>query len=102
MPSLTRPGRLLLAVLLASVVAADIVLLDSSTTAVVLLAGLLGVVLAVGSFSPVAESSAFLLALLGTQVVVVAVLAYSGRYVLALILSVASLATVQRLRGQNS
>jgi len=102
MPSLTRPGRLLLAVLLAGVVAVDVVVLGSSTIAVVLLAGLLGAVLVVGSFSPFAEARAFLLALLGTQVVAVAVLAYSGHYVLALILAVASLATVQRLRGSSS
>lgn len=95
----TRPGRLLLAALLAGVVAADVVLLDSSSLTIVLLAGLLSAVLAVGSFAPFAESRAFLLALLGAQVLVAAVLVYEGNAVLALILAVASLATVQRLRG---
>ena len=102
MNRLTRPGRLLLAVLLAGVVAADIVLLDSSSLAVVLLAGLLAAVLAVGSFAPFAEGRAVLLALFGAQVGVAAALVSEGNAVLALILAVGSLATVQRLRGSDS
>lgn len=102
MPQITHPARLVLAVLLATVITLDAVLLDSFTFPIVLLAGLLCVVLVAGSFSTFAESRAFPAAFLVTQTIVAAFLAYQQNYVLAVILGVSILGTLQLLWKYSS
>lgn len=102
MKSVTSPGGLLAALLLAGIVAVDVVVFDSYSTATVLLAGFLCAVLVAGSFSPFAESRGYRISVLVAQVATATALAYRGTYALAAILAVASLGTVQRLRGSDS
>lgn len=102
MTSITRPGRLLLAVLLAGVIGIDAAFLGNVSLPLVLLAVLLCGVLAVGACSPFAESHEFHAALLVVQLLIAGFLAYREDYVLALVLVVASLATGQLLLRARS
>lgn len=95
MPQITHLGRLVLAVLLAAVITLDVVLLDSFSLSIALLAGLLCAVLIVGSSSPFAESKAFPASLLVTQAITVVFLANQQNYVLAVILAISTIGTIR-------
>lgn len=102
MNTLTRPRRLVLAILLVAVVMLDVLLLDNDSLLVVFLVAFLSMVLVAGSFSPFAESQTFLVSILASQISIVAFLAYRGNYVLAVVVGVASLSTVQLLWKSGS
>lgn len=101
MKSVARPGRLVLAVLLAALVAVDVVLLDEYAPAVVLLAGLLSLVLVVGSVPPFAESEALLASLLVVQLLIAAFLSARQHYVLVAVVGLAVLDTGRLLRNSR-